>query len=461
MQGLHDRIRTLEAELTAKQGSGLSAIRRSLVDPLSQDHGLLPPNRHFVELFFHYGYPLLPVFHRISFMARLEAQSQSLLYAMYALGLRFQGATTAIDEPDHQHADEFYALSRKMVDKELENPTIATAQTLLILLIYAGSTFLFESLCCIVAFDNFETWILQTMCFRVVFLLGLNNPQVDPLALSPIDSEIRRRVWWHCYLFDRYSTAMSTPAPPQILDTYSHVHMPMPEAQWESIGLDLKPLPPSSLFDPLCSYYTYAISISRIMAGIGDFITKEKSSNYRHDHDYDMLERLLHSWYHGLPPQVQFPGEYFTLDWAGHEPHWFLNLIHMMYHCSFILLNKSRMICTLSEKPKLIRECKHFNIIYASARSMAQICRIVKAQNPYFLYLSRFTIWCRYQAGLIFQILIQSQVLEATESVVVRSDLQEIIQTFIRESRHSPITKLFVNKLQGKIERSSIGYYTS
>jgi hypothetical protein len=106
-----------------------------------QSTPILQPSRQYIDAFFEFVYPFVPVFHKPTFFAHLDEQPLALLSIMHAFGLRYQVACLSAT-PDQSHSDLFFHQSRRLVDKDLELPKESTLQTVLLLSIYAGSKIL-------------------------------------------------------------------------------------------------------------------------------------------------------------------------------------------------------------------------------------------------------------------------------------------------------------------------------
>jgi hypothetical protein len=115
---------------------GLS-ITETNVTPLP-----LPEKRH-IECFFRFAYPYLPIFNVINFQQNLATADTSVLYAMSALGLRFQIAQDRSMRNDFSKADTLYKEAKRLVELQYVNPKIATLQTLILLENYTSRTFPF------------------------------------------------------------------------------------------------------------------------------------------------------------------------------------------------------------------------------------------------------------------------------------------------------------------------------
>ncbi|KAM5350776.1 hypothetical protein ACJ41O_007281 [Fusarium nematophilum] len=52
-----------------------------------------------------------------------------------------------------------------------------------------------------------QAWVYSGIAFRMASDLGLQHSSKDVKGLSPVDLEIRRRLFWGCYFWDKYDTA--------------------------------------------------------------------------------------------------------------------------------------------------------------------------------------------------------------------------------------------------------------
>ncbi|KAJ3081905.1 hypothetical protein HK102_002064 [Quaeritorhiza haematococci] len=193
----------------------------------------------------------LNFFQRRIFLQDLQAgvHPPMLLNAMFALSARFSPyAQTFVnivleakrdgddqnDEAPPAPGDAFYCRARRMVMRSLEVPSIPTTQSLLLLSIYS------------VFRGKVPAGLMYAnMAITMADSLELS---VDPDLVTPnlnwMERETRRRVWWACYMWERYlmtlkdRTSLKTPKakPPHLQPSFNpNLKLPISEKAWDSI----------------------------------------------------------------------------------------------------------------------------------------------------------------------------------------------------------------------------------
>lgn len=49
-----------------------------------------------------------------------------------------------------------------------------------------------------------QAWVYSGIAFRMASDLGLQHVSIPIKGLSPVDLEVRRRLYWSCYFWDKY-----------------------------------------------------------------------------------------------------------------------------------------------------------------------------------------------------------------------------------------------------------------
>jgi hypothetical protein len=62
-----------------------------------------------------------------------------------------------------------------------------------------------------------QAWVYSGIAFRMASDLGLQHVNVKINGLSPVDLEVRRRLYWSCYFWDKYDRSR-----PAILTAANH-----------------------------------------------------------------------------------------------------------------------------------------------------------------------------------------------------------------------------------------------
>ncbi|KAI1301985.1 fungal-specific transcription factor domain-containing protein [Xylaria venustula] len=121
---------------------------------------------------------------------RLNQLPPNLVHAIYAVAARYTPHPTGYQSAVRL-SENFASMSRKEID--IDEPTIDTLQTLLLLVIaYIASG------------KGKKAYMLLTNAIGMAMALELHR-EVDPNApIAPLEREMRRRLFWSCYLLDRF-----------------------------------------------------------------------------------------------------------------------------------------------------------------------------------------------------------------------------------------------------------------
>ena len=100
----------------------------------------LNSKKEWIDLFFHYVYPILPIFHIPSFMSNWDKQDPALLCILFAFGKRFQLAHSG--KTDFTEAEQYYHFARR---SELLTvaPSVPSCQLAFLLCLYSASKLFF------------------------------------------------------------------------------------------------------------------------------------------------------------------------------------------------------------------------------------------------------------------------------------------------------------------------------
>ncbi|OQV05070.1 Fungal specific transcription factor domain-containing protein [Cladophialophora immunda] len=197
-----------------RKKSRINSVIRGLSE-LQPDNFDLPPvalASQLVDLFFEHVYPLYPFVHRPSFMQRLnetysggqrdiDVPWQATLNLIFAFGSDYLDLSLAetytMSQSFLQHATEL------ILSVCFDTTTLEVVQALLLLSCHLQSNMQYQ-----------RVWTSIGTLYRVAQSLGLH---MDPGSwrISPIEKEIRRRIWWGIYSLDRF-TSLKCGRPPSI-----------------------------------------------------------------------------------------------------------------------------------------------------------------------------------------------------------------------------------------------------
>ncbi|KAK5462564.1 hypothetical protein LTS15_002276 [Exophiala xenobiotica] len=197
-----------------RKKSRINSVIRGLSE-LHPDNFNLPPGalaNRLVDLFFEHVHPLYPFVHRPSFMQRLnetysgvqrdiDVPWQATLNLVFAFGSDYLDLTLAetyaTGQCFLQHATEL------ILSVCFDTSTLEVVQALLMLSCHLQSNMQYQ-----------RVWTSIGTLYRVAQSLGLH---MDPGSwrISPIEKELRRRIWWGIYSLDRF-TSLKCGRPPAI-----------------------------------------------------------------------------------------------------------------------------------------------------------------------------------------------------------------------------------------------------
>ncbi|KAJ3158783.1 hypothetical protein HDU86_002464 [Geranomyces michiganensis] len=407
-------------------------------------HDGVPPEAtaELLELFFHFLHPVMPLIHKPTFYANFATHSPLLLNAMYALAARFSSHPKIATENSRYNAgDLFYVKAREMVDHYMDVPTASTVTALLILANYAAESD-----------RGSAAWMYSGMAIRMAQELKLNvepDFEEDSFAQSSnltwLDKEARRRLWWNCFILDRYAGAAADRSM-IINEKDCKVYLPSLESHWESAtgpsemaaasggGLNdtyqIAVLTSTNVFTPGLSSqspYGYFVLLIKIFGKILEYSNLLKTTQRTNvsppaltpDADYQLtvLDASLRDWFSSLPEWVHD----FGLDGGGKigtpapdgTSPWQTAYLHIFYHVCVIMLHRPRMSAsvrgnsggaggdTTAISGVAVLQNPSFIVCLSSANAVAKVLTLVAQTNPNFLYFSPFLGFCIFQSGLV------------------------------------------------------------
>ncbi|KIW16440.1 hypothetical protein PV08_06492 [Exophiala spinifera] len=191
----------------------------------------LPPRDHglrLLELFFSDSGMLFPYIHQEELLASYQSAFMQrplsisstftcLLNAIFAMATYH----SVRDDLDHRDAlvesDVFYSRAKLLASKlDLEHANIQTVQALLLMHQY-----------CLATQRSAQIWTSHAVTIRVAMQLGLHSASRLG-TFSPLEAEVRKRIWFGCIILDR-TLSTTFGRPPAIPNNF--VKLPLPEYQ--------------------------------------------------------------------------------------------------------------------------------------------------------------------------------------------------------------------------------------
>ncbi|KAK9768497.1 hypothetical protein K7432_000836 [Basidiobolus ranarum] len=299
---------------------------------LNLDPTVLPsPNLfgYLIDIYFTKINPIFPLLHKAEFLERINQNEQEtpyfLLNAVFALSAALIPSETIMSR-ENLDSEIFFKKTRTLLDQAYEISSIENVQALVLMSIYFH-----------LSRGGMKSWMYSGMAIRMAEDLGLHrNPDIWNIKLTRAEKETRKRVWWVCYLIDRFSS-VCVGRPVSIDDQQFDTPLPclseddlkVPADVAPSTGLSLKP------FIELIGLHEL---IGQILSTM--YIVKVPlTSNYpKFLSKLTDLDSALNLWLNSLSPELRYiPADYC----AGKLPNSpTLIYAHVWYHCALILLHR-------------------------------------------------------------------------------------------------------------------------
>lgn len=293
-----------------------------------------PVVMHLLDLFWTWQASHLQVFHRTLFLAekalydtevprrRYDFFSPSLLYAIMALasmitsdrGIRYQSAG-----PGASVGSIYFEKAKRLFEKEMGHPSITTVQTALLI----GSRYGTLG-------QHSLGWTYSGIAIRMAIEIGLHvdcDAAVLGGQLSPEIAQVRKLVFWGCYVQDKLWSAYCG-RPSFIMDWDITVDKPeMPRG----LG-DLAPDSEAILAGVHQNIVILTLECSRILSEL--YSQKHSGSQDHLRAAANTIHGDLLKWHNGLPEVLNWPNK----NGAPTSPH--VLLMHMQFYFTLLLLHR-------------------------------------------------------------------------------------------------------------------------
>ncbi|KAJ3098486.1 hypothetical protein HDU97_003985 [Phlyctochytrium planicorne] len=423
---------------TMKFGSRLVGSGSTSLSSSSTAH--IPPEaiRELLDLYFTYIHPTMPLVHMNSFMSNFANESPLLLNSMYALAARYSNHPTIRSTPDmlYNNGDIFYNKARELVDHYMDVPNTSTVTALLCLATYAAGSG-----------RGSAAWMYSGMAIRMAQELKLNiEPEFDESSsvgtkMSWLERERRRRIWWTCFVLDRYAGAAADRSM-IINEKDCKVYLPSAESLWKSVSnnneepvesipsngaFQISVLTSTSAFTPGVPFqnpFGYFVLLTKVFGKIIEYTNMHKNSGKNgnatnfvngplggpakltqgQDPEFQLsiLDASLKNWFTNIPDWMKNLGGDFTDDLASENPPSYgVAYLHIFYHTCMILLYRPKMMTILRDNPKNVQRSPAFSVCHSSASEVTSVIRKVQNVNPDLYFMTAFVAFCIFQSGLI------------------------------------------------------------
>ncbi|KAI7820940.1 fungal-specific transcription factor domain-containing protein, partial [Gamsiella multidivaricata] len=363
----------------------------------------MPPRdlaEHLIDCYFTYVHPNMPVLHKPTFMRQYRNPDPSkrpavvLLNAMYAIASRFSShpeITGAGSDPEG-FGDEYFDRAKRLIDYEYELPRQSSIQALLLMVTYRFMS----------AKSGGRVWVLLGMATRMAQDLGMHRNSAR-WHLPPLETEIRKRLWWAIYIMDRWvSAGMGRPL--AIDDNDCDVDYPsVVEQDWaDPDGSGDSPVEDSEkLKEESCFALRYFVETIKLATILGQILQRVYSAQTRNHGPGQVsstvaeLDTTLTKWLLALPPDLKYDHKADPLS----VNRW-VSTIHISYYSVLILLHRPYMVPSSLTKTKLSESMPSLNICVSAANSVTHLSELLMGEDC-FKYVWCFTTYDIFLSSLI------------------------------------------------------------
>ncbi|KAG0198197.1 hypothetical protein BGX33_012525, partial [Mortierella sp. NVP41] len=334
----------------------------------------LPPRDladHLIDTYFSYVHPNMPVLHKPTFM-RLYRNPDPfkrppgvLLNAMFAIASRFSTHPEIVGHDPEAFGDEYFDRAKRLVDFEYELPRQSSIQALLLMVIYRFTS----------AKSGGRCWVMLGMATRMAQDLGMHRNSAR-WHLPPLETELRKRLWWACYVMDRWVSACLG-RPVSILDQDCDVDYPSvveqdwadPDCDAASVTEESEKLKEESSL--ALQFFVETIKLARILGQILQRVYSATTRNHaptQASSTVAELDTMLTKWLLALPPNLKYDH---NIDPAKLDRK--VATIHVSYYSVLILLHRPYMVPSALTKSKLSESMPSLNICVSAANSVTHL----------------------------------------------------------------------------------------
>ncbi|KAJ5310874.1 uncharacterized protein N7443_003335 [Penicillium atrosanguineum] len=286
---------------------------------------------YLIDLYFEWEQPWLQVVNETLFRESLACGgrycSPLLLNCILALGSRYCDRLEVRADPNDSNTagKYFIAKAEKLIQHDLRWPKITTIQSLAIM----GMVYIAMG-------SDASGWLHQGMANRLALDMGLNmDPAVlaEKVALSPIEIELRRQIYWALYCNDKLS-ASYTGRVCTLLDSQGAVNMPYlqctSEIRLPSANGGLR----AASQKEVTGLHRSMISLCRILEKILLSLWSPKPLIHAHQRSafFDSCILELKTWAYDLPSELKMDRP----KGPSRFPH--VYTMSMVYHTAYLLL---------------------------------------------------------------------------------------------------------------------------
>ncbi|RCH81176.1 hypothetical protein CU098_000403, partial [Rhizopus stolonifer] len=152
-----------------------------------------------IDQFFSERYESIALIPRSYFYEQIK--TKGLLVTPLLLNIIYAHAARFVNIPDCPKTEVFLQRARRLVDDFLDVPRVSTVVALYLLSLYEPSPSIYRP-------GSFQCrqWQYSGMACRMAIELGLHDDTNVHCSLTPVEIELRRRVFWGCYDLDKFQS---------------------------------------------------------------------------------------------------------------------------------------------------------------------------------------------------------------------------------------------------------------
>ncbi|CAG8484055.1 9397_t:CDS:2 [Ambispora leptoticha] len=357
---LHDASSALSNNASASFTFGysreVSSVFFSPSIPRMKNKENLPPKdviMHLADCHFHYSHTHMPMFHKATFLRRLEENKVSpfLIFALCAASARFSDRPGIIRTPRSEAGEEYAEFASEMILDSFDEPTVEHCQALLLM-----------------AWHHYgckrgpRSWMYVGLAIRMAQELGLHKEFEGPALGSSqkidseaafIDREVRRRTFWSCFVVDRFA-ACALGRPALIDEADIEIRLPIPDRDWD----EEHPRVVDTEFGALKKVeikkagrmilenkglFALLVSVAALLGRAAQNVNRSKPNEslppWDPHSDYHILLNQMENWYNDLCPNMVW-----SIDKLREHREYNLGSgyvsIHLLYYATIVILNR-------------------------------------------------------------------------------------------------------------------------
>lgn len=371
-----------------QQESKNYTTKKYKVDPFE-----LPDKEIASELFniyFEYFYPVLPLFFKKNIICLSQTEepvSLLLLNAIYAIASRMSSNIHVRSDPSSPYTagDVFFERATCLLEDVYDTPKISTIQALLLLTSHQMG-----------CMKPAKAWIYGGMAFRMAQDLGLNR-NCDHWDISLEEKERRKRVFWCCYIMDRFMSA-SYGRSANFDERDCDASLPSVDDD-EPLPKKHASEPPIRLLEVFLEYIKMANNLGHVLENIYYAKSKEQTGIQRINRTFQVLRKQLNEWYAKLPDPLQYQLPNTQNGETAPAPHFTVCQLHLMYYTALILLH--RPFIPGHRQAQLSTSTPFFKICESAATSILNIVNTMLSEDN-LRYTHNSSVYYIFTAGTIF-----------------------------------------------------------